>query len=238
MRCGVRVRVEGCGAHQRGERRSERPGARAPPRWRRPQRRCLRTCAAGCRPGRVRAPQRRSARRNSSAAGCSSAGARRRQGRRGGAAGAQGGWGRATPSALGRHRTSRRGSRAPAWPTCVAARGGWHSGMVRRRLWRFVRCATSLHATRERGRATPARGRQRLSQAPRDPTRRATRRSAAPAAGRSPSASGEPSAARVRVGAQIVAKTARQGGVGREREACEIFRTFARLQQNNNQPTT
>ena len=115
--------MEGCGAHQRGERRSERPRARARPRWRRPQRRCLRTSAAGCMPGRVRAPQWRRARCNASAAGCSSAGARRRQGRRGGAAGAQGGWGRATPSALGRHRASRRGSRAPAWPTCVAARG-------------------------------------------------------------------------------------------------------------------
>ena len=164
MRCGVRVRVEGCGAHQRGERRSERPGARAPPRWRRPQRRCLRTSAAGCRPGRVRAPQRRSARRNSSAAGCSSAGARRRQGRRGGAAGAQGGWGRATPSALGRHRTSRRGSRAPAWPTCVAARGGWHLGMVRRRrvragrlcraaeMWRHL---ASCHSRARSGHASP-----------------------------------------------------------------------------------
>ena len=159
MRCGVRVRVEGCGAHRRGERRSERPGARAPPRWRRPQRRCLRTSAAGCRPGRVRAPQRRRARCNSSAAGCSSAGARRRQGRRGGAAGAQGGWGRATPSALGRHRTSRRGSRAPAWPTCVAARGGYFLGCrdvgCRDVALCAVRHLASCHSRARSGHASP-----------------------------------------------------------------------------------
>ena len=79
----------------------------------------------------------------------------------------------------------------PAWRRVGAI--SWAAEMWAAEMWRFVRCATSLHATRERGRATPARGRQRLSQAPRDPTRRATRRSAAPAAGRSPSASGEPS---------------------------------------------
>ena len=82
----------------------------------------------------------------------------------------------------------------PAWRRVGAI--SWAAEMWAAEMSRFVRCATSLHATRERGRATPARGRQRLSQAPRDPTRRATRRSAAPAAGRSPSASGEPSARR------------------------------------------
>eukprot|EP00964_Phaeocystis_antarctica_P060978 scaffold36402_cov45-Phaeocystis_antarctica.AAC.2 len=105
-------------------RRSERPRAPAPQRRRcRPQRRCPRRSAAGCRPGRVRTPLRRSAGCNSSAAGCSSAVAWRHQGRRGAAAVPLGGWGLPTRSALGRRRASRRGSLAPAWPTCVAARG-------------------------------------------------------------------------------------------------------------------
>ena len=107
-------------------------------------------------------------------------------------------------------------------------------------MWRFVRCATSLHATRERGRATPARGRQRLSQAPRDPTRRATRRSAAPAAGRLPSASVEPSSCASAVSPCWRADSRQDDATGEKEDArhTDAQRRIALLQQNNNLPTT